>query len=183
MKDGQFPLAKESEQFCSRKFLARILPSSQAYRAQPGGRNTMKSLLWVTGICAGVILGAFAANEQDLKPDRQDIRQDGKDVREDTQDIRQDRRDIRRDTRDLRQDRKDVREDTREIRQDRRDIIKDRQKLRDAYKSGDPAAIKAAREQLEKDRRERSEEHTSELQSRPHLVCRLLLEKKKKNET
>src|SRR5690554_7178377 len=25
-----------------------------------------------------------------------------------------------------------------------------------------------------------SEEHTSELQSRPHLVCRLLLEKKKK---
>src|SRR5690554_7750689 len=34
-----------------------------------------------------------------------------------------------------------------------------------------------------KDRRDisrfRSEEHTSELQSRPHLVCRLLLEKKK----
>src|SRR5690554_7081022 len=29
--------------------------------------------------------------------------------------------------------------------------------------------------------RARSEEHTSELQSRPHLVCRLLLEKKKKN--
>src|SRR6202044_1700186 len=29
--------------------------------------------------------------------------------------------------------------------------------------------------------RERSEEHTSELQSRPHLVCRLLLEKKKRN--
>src|SRR5690554_7295672 len=28
--------------------------------------------------------------------------------------------------------------------------------------------------------RARSEEHTSELQSRPHLVCRLLLEKKKK---
>src|SRR2546429_6517203 len=28
----------------------------------------------------------------------------------------------------------------------------------------------------------RSEEHTSELQSRLHLVCRLLLEKKKKNE-
>src|SRR5690554_7073279 len=27
----------------------------------------------------------------------------------------------------------------------------------------------------------RSEEHTSELQSRPHLVCRLLLEKKKKS--
>src|SRR2546422_1646051 len=32
-------------------------------------------------------------------------------------------------------------------------------------------------------RRGRSEEHTSELQSRLHLVCRLLLEKKKKNQT
>src|SRR2546422_8390062 len=29
----------------------------------------------------------------------------------------------------------------------------------------------------------RSEEHTSELQSRLHLVCRLLLEKKKKHES
>src|SRR3989442_15604036 len=29
----------------------------------------------------------------------------------------------------------------------------------------------------------RSEEHTSELQSRPHLVCRLLLEKKKADRT
>src|SRR3989449_3713950 len=32
-------------------------------------------------------------------------------------------------------------------------------------------------------RARRSEEHTSELQSRLHLVCRLLLEKKKKNKT
>src|SRR3712207_8466480 len=31
--------------------------------------------------------------------------------------------------------------------------------------------------------RERSEEHTSELQSRQYLVCRLLLEKKKKHRT
>src|SRR2546429_7141651 len=31
--------------------------------------------------------------------------------------------------------------------------------------------------------RKRSEEHTSELQSRLHLVCRLLLEKKKKKNT
>src|SRR3712207_7321501 len=31
--------------------------------------------------------------------------------------------------------------------------------------------------------RRRSEEHTSELQSRQYLVCRLLLEKKKKNKT
>src|SRR6266498_4630278 len=33
----------------------------------------------------------------------------------------------------------------------------------------------------ERDDGGRSEEHTSELQSRPHLVCRLLLEKKKEN--
>src|SRR3989442_11837907 len=30
----------------------------------------------------------------------------------------------------------------------------------------------------DREQRQRSEEHTSELQSRPHLVCRLLLEKK-----
>src|SRR2546422_6693762 len=34
---------------------------------------------------------------------------------------------------------------------------------------------------LEADPLRRSEEHTSELQSRLHLVCRLLLEKKKKS--
>src|SRR5437773_3535251 len=34
-----------------------------------------------------------------------------------------------------------------------------------------------------KDRRHRSEEHTSELQSHHDLVCRLLLEKKKKKHT
>src|SRR5579872_7534354 len=34
-------------------------------------------------------------------------------------------------------------------------------------------------EQSRKNSEERSEEHTSELQSRPHLVCRLLLEKNK----
>src|SRR5436305_3238774 len=32
------------------------------------------------------------------------------------------------------------------------------------------------------DESRRSEEHTSELQSRPHLVCRLLLEKKKEKQ-
>src|SRR5947209_20622476 len=35
---------------------------------------------------------------------------------------------------------------------------------------------------IERDRAPRSEEHTSELQSRQYLVCRLLLEKKKKKE-
>src|SRR5690554_7088736 len=41
---------------------------------------------------------------------------------------------------------------------------------------------KRAKKEIEEaltDLTERSEEHTSELQSRPHLVCRLLLEKKK----
>src|SRR3712207_8487627 len=33
-----------------------------------------------------------------------------------------------------------------------------------------------------RERRTRSEEHTSELQSRQYLVCRLLLEKKKNNQ-
>src|SRR2546422_1691594 len=37
-----------------------------------------------------------------------------------------------------------------------------------------------ARLELVRDQLTRSEEHTSELQSRLHLVCRLLLEKKKK---
>src|SRR5690554_7949930 len=40
----------------------------------------------------------------------------------------------------------------------------------------DPASVTAEAVRVFK----RSEEHTSELQSRPHLVCRLLLEKKKK---
>src|SRR5258707_13931248 len=35
--------------------------------------------------------------------------------------------------------------------------------------------------QLQAERLARSEEHTSELQSRQYLVCRLLLEKKKRN--
>src|SRR2546422_5609432 len=38
-------------------------------------------------------------------------------------------------------------------------------------------------EELEEERITRSEEHTSELQSRLHLVCRLLLEKKKNLKT
>src|SRR3712207_8032621 len=38
-------------------------------------------------------------------------------------------------------------------------------------------------EQERREKVERSEEHTSELQSRQYLVCRLLLEKKKKKET
>src|SRR5690625_6868592 len=45
------------------------------------------------------------------------------------------------------------------------------------------AALAAAEAELASATALRSEEHTSELQSRGHLVCRLLLEKKKRKET
>src|SRR5437773_9270443 len=58
--------------------------------------------------------------------------------------------------------------------------------FRSQYAAG-PARLKAALGRVPKDAlqwrpapRERSEEHTSELQSHHDLVCRLLLEKKKK---
>src|SRR2546422_8678793 len=44
-------------------------------------------------------------------------------------------------------------------------------------------AVGSGAGQDDPDRPLRSEEHTSELQSRLHLVCRLLLEKKKKKKT
>src|SRR3989442_10703850 len=50
------------------------------------------------------------------------------------------------------------------------------------YTRGRYPGLQRALAELEAEGRiERSEEHTSELQSRPHLVCRLLLEKKKQN--
>src|SRR2546425_5512532 len=52
------------------------------------------------------------------------------------------------------------------------------QRQRDA--DGAPLCVQPRRRELELDRA-RSEEHTSELQSLAYLVCRLLLEKKKKN--
>src|SRR2546422_1451743 len=52
---------------------------------------------------------------------------------------------------------------------------------RKAKASGTPAKFEATPEKvMSVGRTQRSEEHTSELQSRLHLVCRLLLEKKKK---
>src|SRR2546422_3843234 len=45
------------------------------------------------------------------------------------------------------------------------------------------AAAGAAAQPRSQENHVRSEEHTSELQSRLHLVCRLLLEKKKKTQT
>src|SRR4051794_41214906 len=47
--------------------------------------------------------------------------------------------------------------------------------------SRDPRAGRPRRQGPPDARRARSEEHTSELQSPVHLVCRLLLEKKKKS--
>src|SRR3712207_7078885 len=46
-----------------------------------------------------------------------------------------------------------------------------------------PPSKSAVRHSRERLRMARSEEHTSELQSRQYLVCRLLLEKKKKRNT
>src|SRR5690606_41498767 len=43
--------------------------------------------------------------------------------------------------------------------------------------------FEAALESCRREARNRSEEHTSELQSRENLVCRLLLEKKKQTQT
>src|SRR5215217_8748299 len=45
-----------------------------------------------------------------------------------------------------------------------------------------PGHLRCRRRRAGRDRAPRSEEHTSELQSRQYLVCRLLLEKKKKTQ-
>src|SRR2546430_2958020 len=57
---------------------------------------------------------------------------------------------------------------------------------RDAHADGErvrlrPAVGVEAHDRLEQRSGQRSEEHTSELQSQSNLVCRLLLEKKKKH--
>src|SRR2546422_2881984 len=51
-----------------------------------------------------------------------------------------------------------------------------------ALRERDPGAAVRHREHQRLTLAVRSEEHTSELQSRLHLVCRLLLEKKKKKQ-
>src|SRR3712207_8861903 len=50
-------------------------------------------------------------------------------------------------------------------------------------RAGQPDRHGGGRRRAAAERRRRSEEHTSELQSRQYLVCRLLLEKKKKINT
>src|SRR5690625_6212218 len=54
-------------------------------------------------------------------------------------------------------------------------FVKDSSKLKNLN-----PAFKPKSGRNERDQQIRSEEHTSELQSRGHIVCRLLLEKKKK---
>ena len=90
---------------------------------------------WTVGAaCATVIvtgLSAFPAPAQEAKNDRREIGQD-------SSKIWGDRREIAKDTRDIHGDQKELRAS--------------RQQLREAYKSGDPAAIKAAREHYQKSR-------------------------------
>src|SRR3989442_6632957 len=50
----------------------------------------------------------------------------------------------------------------------------------DFFVRSGPGTVKLPPDSAREYIRTRSEEHTSELQSRPHLACRLLLEKKKK---
>src|SRR2546427_8984459 len=57
--------------------------------------------------------------------------------------------------------------------------VLDRQHSRDRGGTGGAARAQCARARV----RVRSEEHTSELQSQSNLVCRLLLEKKKKTQS
>src|SRR3712207_8567978 len=56
----------------------------------------------------------------------------------------------------------------------------DRRQRRPGKNQGARQTHYPAHRRLEQWARQRSEEHTSELQSRQYLVCRLLLEKKKK---
>src|SRR2546421_1604429 len=53
--------------------------------------------------------------------------------------------------------------------------------LETARRTGELESLSHAQHRNDRPRLVRSEEHTSELQSRSDLVCRLLLEKKKKN--
>src|SRR3712207_7497650 len=59
------------------------------------------------------------------------------------------------------------------------DLIDDRNVARAVRHDGKGGVMRAERLGIRR-RHGRSEEHTSELQSRQYLVCRLLLEKKKK---
>src|SRR3712207_8362843 len=68
--------------------------------------------------------------------------------------------------------------------EDQQDEVRLQLDVRDAGEEADQAPADHERDRVRHARdagQGRSEEHTSELQSRQYLVCRLLLEKKKKN--
>src|SRR3989442_4881282 len=63
------------------------------------------------------------------------------------------------------------------------DVVGDRQRAAPALGRNGTGQVLEQRLRVpvrDRQHRDRSEEHTSELQSRPHLVCRLLLAKKTK---
>src|SRR3712207_8276438 len=68
----------------------------------------------------------------------------------------------------------------RSVQVDAVDPLGDRGRTAAAVALGDDQPVLAHQVRVAHDVRVRSEEHTSELQSRQYLVCRLLLEKKKK---
>src|SRR5688572_31840306 len=72
------------------------------------------------------------------------------------------------------------REEPQERGDDRRREDRQRRAVGDAEVRGQPGI---PRREQGRQRQDRSEEHTSELQSQSNLVCRLLLEKKKKTIT
>src|SRR2546422_7850592 len=72
----------------------------------------------------------------------------------------------------------DVRRDQRALGE--RGVVRRRERPSDHH---DVESDKQSERHEDRGQKPRSEEHTSELQSRLHLVCRLLLEKKKKNNT
>src|SRR5256885_6792303 len=62
-------------------------------------------------------------------------------------------------------------------------LLRERRALASAQRDRDAELLEILRERLAAEVEVRSEEHTSELQSPCNLVCRLLLEKKKRSNT
>src|SRR5438270_3819871 len=73
--------------------------------------------------------------------------------------------------------------ETRRLRSRQRNGVRGITQHLPGFDPGDVVEEPAARRHRPQDAALRSEEHTSELQSQSNLVCRLLLEKKKKKES
>lgn len=114
----------------------------------------MKVLRTVVVVATGAFLAvlsqkAFAQDVTNATVTPQAVSSEkAKDVIQDTRDIRQDKKDIVDDT-------KEIQAEVKEIATDTTQVKADRQALRDAIKSGDKAKIKATRETLHKDLKER----------------------------